>query len=94
MAFELICQGCGIPFFSDRKDRTFCSHSCAGENRIRTCGMAHCDTSLNWKKVHGVWKCPYNDAVGCTFRKCDKCGWNPEVADARTKAISRKRKGE
>ena len=27
--------------------------------------------------------CPYNREVDCKTPKCDRCGWNPEVAKAR-----------
>ncbi len=84
MIYEYICKGCGKTFTDNIADRVFCSLSCSATNRSRTCGMAHCDTSLNWKKVDGKWECPYQKNVGCTFRRCDKCGWNPEVAKART----------
>ena len=30
--------------------------------------------------------CPYNREVDCKSSKCDRCGWNPEVAQARLKA--------
>lgn len=27
--------------------------------------------------------CKYNMAVSCTDHKCENCGWNPEVDEAR-----------
>lgn len=31
------------------------------------------------------YSCKYNEGVGCSplGRKCEKCGWNPKVAQAR-----------
>ena len=87
MAYEKVCPGCGITFRTDRDRQVFCSHKCSSTNRSMKCGMAHCDTSLNWKKINGVWVCPYKEEVGCTFRRCDVCGWNPEVAKARLDKI-------
>ena len=29
-------------------------------------------------------------SVWCTEQLCDKCGWNPEVAEARLEAVKRK----
>ena len=33
--------------------------------------------------------CPYNVYINCPEqgRKCDKCGWNPEVEAKRKKAV-------
>lgn len=36
--------------------------------------------------------CPNNSGVWCAVRKCDCCGWNPDVAAARTKAYAERRK--
>ena len=84
--FELICQGCGKVFMADRKSRVFCSRTCVAVNCSRAAGTTHCDHSLDWKRKESnglMWECPYNKAVECSFRRCDKCGWNPEVAKAR-----------
>jgi hypothetical protein len=86
--YDIICQGCGKVFKADRLSRVFCSHSCSAMNRSRKCGSAHCDSSQEWKRVETnetMWVCPYNKSVECSFRKCDKCGWNPEVAERRIK---------
>jgi hypothetical protein len=37
-----------------------------------------------------MWECPYNKSVECSFRKCDRCGWNPEVAEQRRKEFMSK----
>jgi hypothetical protein len=31
--------------------------------------------------------CPHNPQVVCPEQNCDKCGWNPKVADSRLKKI-------
>lgn len=34
--------------------------------------------------------CPYNDACQCMVKKCNRCGWNPTVAQMRMdKALNR-----
>ena len=52
------------------------------------------DESLEWKQANDKtkWQCPYNEGVDCGFRKCIRCGWNPEVARARTEAYENKRR--
>ena len=94
MEYKKICIGCGKPFIGEHKDRVFCSHSCSNANRNKIGERAHYDHSLNWVKADGLWECPYQMNVGCTFRKCDKCGWNPKVAEARTKAFMEKYNGD
>jgi hypothetical protein len=92
---DLICQGCGKPYKADRTTRVFCSHSCAAMNRSKKCGSSHCDSSLEWKRKESnelMWECPYNKSVDCSFRKCDRCGWNPEVAKARLEKIMEARR--
>ena len=42
------------------------------------------------KAVGSLWKCRYQQSVSCADRNCDKCGWNPEVAKARSAAILKK----
>lgn len=40
--------------------------------------------------------CPYaaKGAVWCETKHCDKCGWNPKVAEARLESIKQKLYGE
>ena len=39
------------------------------------------------KSVNGVRlkpeQCPHNEGCRCIEKKCDKCGWNPSVAEQR-----------
>ena len=39
------------------------------------------------------YSCKYNEGVGCGpfNHKCEKCGWNPEVAKARLEKFCKKR---
>ena len=37
-----------------------------------------------------MYKCQFNDYVECDKKKCSECGWNPEVAYSRLKAIIEK----
>ena len=30
-----------------------------------------------------LFECPYNKAVICDFKKCERCGWNPRVEQIR-----------
>ena len=40
-----------------------------------------------WQKVPKEWQCKNNPWVKCLEQnKCDKCGWNPEVAEKRIEA--------
>jgi hypothetical protein len=40
------------------------------------------------KEIKGMNPCPHNGGVACTDkRNCDKCGWNPIVAEERTERI-------
>ena len=42
---------------------------------------------------HGrITPCPNapKGAVYCEYQFCDKCGWNPEVAEARLEAVKQK----
>lgn len=34
-----------------------------------------------------LWRCDHNEHVICRDRKCEKCGWNPVVAEARLEKI-------
>ena len=38
-------------------------------------------------------RCRFNDGVVCNEQHCDKCGWNPEVAQARRLEYEKKLKG-
>ena len=40
-----------------------------------------------------VFQCPYNEACSCDpkKRRCNRCGWNPDVAKARLEKTCYKR---
>ena len=38
--------------------------------------------------------CKFNKMIDCMEHKCDKCGWNPEVARERIKEWERERRQE
>jgi hypothetical protein len=87
---EKFCEYCGGPmsFYSDR----FCSTSCAAKARHHV-ERVEVDMSFDWKSAgQGMWHCRYQKHIQCKDRNCAKCGWNPEVAEARSKAIMEKRK--
>lgn len=92
--YEFICKECGQVKQVRRLQevRTFCSVSCAStyNRRMSSHGDSHVDKSYPWKRAKGNrrWVCRYNpEGCACEDRNCSKCGHNPEVAQARTKAF-------
>ena len=84
---EKKCEYCGkvMQLMPGQRDRKFCSQECYSEYR-----KLPINTDFDWKKLRdGLYECRYHPGgqIGCTNRQCDKCGWNPEVAEARTEAI-------
>lgn len=67
------CLRCGSEFFKIRDEHKFCSRNCAH--------------AYNQQKARDLAKvksdCPHNDGLICAVKKCDTCGWNPEVASRR-----------
>ena len=43
------------------------------------------------RKKPEVWVCPHNDEVDCSKKKCESCGWNPDVSKARLMAMPGKK---
>lgn len=85
--FEKQCAFCGKTFtipLSARKQKC-CSRSCAG----RLSALKDVDLTFDWKKEQdGKYTCRYNpEGCKCSNRKCLDCGWNPEVAKARTEKL-------
>ncbi len=39
------------------------------------------------KLLGGLYQCPHNEYVRCPKPECDGCGWNPAVANARSREI-------
>ena len=74
---EFTCVVCGKKGI-DRSTsyvKKFCGQSC----RMK-------DYNLRHKYDHRYEKqeCKYNEGVECFVAKCEKCGWNPEVAKKRS----------
>lgn len=85
-----VCEYCGIPVH--QQYHRFCSKSCAAKARCGT-PKVEVDDSIDWKKVNGRYRCPYQRFVSCTDRDCANCGWNPEVAAKRSEKILKKLRG-
>lgn len=83
--FEKKCAVCGKSFtvaLQSRMKKT-CSASCAA----KLAAQRDVDYSFDWKKeADNKYACRYNpEGCSCSDRQCLRCGWNPEVAKARTK---------
>ena len=82
---DIRCEFCGEPMV-DAKNR-FCSKSCAAKAR-NGAQYVIVDKGFAWTKSMGrLWNCRYQRFVHCEDRNCAKCGWNPEVAKARSEKI-------
>lgn len=78
-----VCEYCGKPL--NGRNEKFCSRECTGKSVGK----------IRWKKINNVeYECIYNHVCACSNRKCDDCGWNPEVAKDRMTEILRKMKEE
>ena len=83
------CPVCGEKFIG-RKEQKYCGHLCANRGR-RITERGDYDHSLVWERTEDErWICPYQMNVSCRYRKCTRCGWQPDVAKARLDAIRRK----
>lgn len=66
--------------------------SCGCQGR----GLGKLDEGMyKWTKepTGGLWNCRYQRFVHCEDRNCAKCGWNPDVAKARSEKILESLKG-
>lgn len=77
---EYFCEYCGKAVTGGK---AYCSKSCAGRAKFE----GDFDRTLQWKTEDGKWVCPYNEGVSCKRRRCECCGWNPEVAKNRSEKI-------
>lgn len=68
-----ICKQCGIEFEGkpDEYNRVFCSKACYDKFRAQT----------------RTFTCPHNDAVECSRKKCNVCGWHPTIAKVRMEKL-------
>lgn len=92
MIYEKTCPTCGTVFKTDRIVAKFCCHRCANSS-VKFIGKEKFDPDIEWYRVptdKHKWQCPYETEVACKLRRCDKCGWNPEVAKERLEAYNRK----
>ena len=72
------CPQCGTKFPKTRIDKIYCSKKCRAILKNREMRAAKKEES-----VELLTGCPYNEALECTKRQCDSCGWNPVVAERR-----------
>ena len=88
-----ICPICGG---ATKTNRTYCSRACAGKaawvGNLAVDRSVKVDTSYDWIKVgDNLYQCRYQKHVQCRDRNCGKCGWNPEVAQTRSKNWAKRR---
>lgn len=88
MVYERTCLYCDLKFMTPYKAQKFCCKTCANRGRYLIQERGDFDRTLSWEKdEENKWQCPYQDGVSCHSRKCNKCGWNPEVAKSRLDKI-------
>ena len=76
--YEYVCQTCGKTVSVERswQVRAYCSVSCGAK------ASAAKRREIDSKCIDG--ECIYQpESIDCYKRNCSKCGWNPEVAQAR-----------
>lgn len=73
--YEFVCPQCGKVKQVSRPSSIgkFCSQECAHASRRKR--RTKVDRSQN--------ACKYNRGCTCYTQDCDRCGWNPVVAQAR-----------
>lgn len=47
----------------------------------------------NLREERRVYSCHFNSGCSCEKRQCASCGWNPAVAEERTRKILERREG-
>ena len=82
---EKVCLVCGATFLSSENDARYCGRRCYAIDRFGSYGKPK-------RKPKPVKQCPHNTACQCSDMKCDRCGWNPKVAQMRSEEILKKRK--
>lgn len=72
---EFICVVCGAKGIdnSHTQKRKYCSKQCSDY--------------YHHKKRYSDSPCKYNEGVVCVDHKCNRCGWNPDVARKRAEAM-------
>lgn len=76
MAVRIQCKGCGKYFTAKSEYRKFCDAACY--DRFHKIKNAPIPTEV---------ACRFSDGVVCDKQECEKCGWNPEVAERRVAQI-------
>ena len=77
------CEGCGKVFTSSIKNARFCGRACANRNyeTKKYKGRAKVDMSKAPRCANNKWVVCHNQS------NCANCGWNPAVAERRTKKL-------
>lgn len=70
------CENCGKQFESNYEHKRYCGYFCYCQAKRR-----------RTKEARDNCHCPHNTEVICLDKKCDTCGWNPEVAQNRMEKI-------
>ena len=85
---EYVCEHCGGVFLSRDKYARYCTRRCYQQERFK--GRKKVDPKPKDDSLQDR-TCPHNEYVVCPERKCDRCGWNPKVANARMARYKRVR---
>lgn len=78
------CLTCGVEYVAKAPHQKFCSVICQGRSRTDY----YASRQKKRKKIEIA--CPYNAELICYRQTCGNCGWNPEVAQARTDAYMKR----
>lgn len=96
--YKKVCPNCNMTFRAKDWKQVCCSRECANKYatvraKVRAAVKANgpiieYDGEYEWVRGgDGKYACRYNEACYCHTRACDSCGWNPKVAEERTKAV-------
>ena len=70
------CENCGKQFETNYEHTRYCGYFCYCQAKRR-----------RTKEARDNCHCPHNTEVICLDKKCEACGWNPEVAQRRLDKI-------
>lgn len=95
------CPNCKEIFSAKDRKQVCCCRECANEYASVKAQMRRSkkpivefDGDYEWiKGKDGKYACRYNQGCFCYTRNCERCGWNPAVAEERTKAIRNQMQG-
>lgn len=78
------CTYCGTSF-PGRSTAKFCSRQCYLKNGADNAAARQ---QAAWKAIPKLYSCEFNEGVSCfPVGDCQKCGWNPNVAQKRLERI-------